>query len=229
MEEIAMLVMSRESRKIFDELNRQASINNVQGIITPAHVYICDRLICEYYTAPMLNIIKQRLKCVRNKEWKHFTIEYWEPVIRKTLKNVVGTHRDTTDIGVDNQEGFTYVIQNYLIADYSIADAIMLNKLVNSVPFVSIKYACEEAKKYNVREIRYINAIIDKERARQEEKIRSINNLSDKISKSDKLIDTTTHSHTIMDIASAQYNYENAKQNADLERMFEDMISKRGD
>ena len=224
-----MLVMSRESRKIFDELNRQASINNVQGIITPAHVYICDRLICEYYTAPMLNIIKQRLKCVRNKEWKHFTIEYWEPVIRKTLKNVVGTHRDTTDIGVDNQEGFTYVIQNYLIADYSIADAIMLNKLVNSVPFVSIKYACEEAKKYNVREIRYINAIIDKERARQEEKIRSINNLSDKISKSDKLIDTTTHSHTIMDIASAQYNYENAKQNADLERMFEDMISKRGD
>ena len=229
MEEIAMLVMSRESRKIFDELNRQASINNVQGIITPAHVYICDRLICEYYTAPMINIIKQRLKSVRNKEWKHFTIEYWEPVIRKTLKNVVGTHRDTTDIGVDNQEGFTYVIQNYLIADYSIADAIMLNKLVNSVPFVSIKYACEEAKKYNVREIRYINAIIDKERARQEEKIRSINNLSDKISKSDKLIDTTTHSHTIMDIASAQYNYENAKQNADLERMFEDMISKRGD
>lgn len=224
-----MLVMSRESRKIFDELNRQASINNVQGIITPAHVYICDRLICEYYTAPMINIIKQRLKSVRNKEWKHFTIEYWEPVIRKTLKNVVGTHRDTTDIGVDNQEGFTYVIQNYLIADYSIADAIMLNKLVNSVPFVSIKYACEEAKKYNVREIRYINAIIDKERARQEEKIRSINNLSDKISKSDKLIDTTTHSHTIMDIASAQYNYENAKQNADLERMFEDMISKRGD
>ena len=99
-----MLVMSRESRKIFDELNRQASINNVQGIITPAHVYICDRLICEYYTAPMLNIIKQRLKSVRNKEWKHFTIEYWEPVIRKTLKNVIGTHRDTADIGVDNQE-----------------------------------------------------------------------------------------------------------------------------
>lgn len=224
-----MLAMSRESRKIFDELNRQASMNNVQGIITPAHVYICDRLICEYYTAPMINIIKQRLKSVRNKEWKHFTIEYWEPVIRKTLKNVVGTHRDTTDIGVDNQEGFTYVIQNYLIADYSIADAIMLNKLINSVPFASIKYACEEAKKYNVREIRYINAIIDKERAKQEEKIRSINNLSDKISRSDKLVDTTTHSHTIMDIASAQYNYENAKQNADLERMFEDMMNKRGD
>lgn len=219
-----MLVMSRESRKIFDELNRQASMNNVQGIITPAHVYICDRLICEYYTAPMLNIIKQRLKSVRNKEWKHFTIEYWEPVIRKTLKNVASTHRDTTDIGIDNQDGFTYVIQNYLIADYSIADAIILNKLINSVPFTSIKYACEEAKKYSVREIRYINAIIDKERARQEEKIRSINNLSDKIDRSNNIMNTTTHSHTIMDIASAQYEYENAKQNADLERMFNDMI-----
>lgn len=218
-----MLMMCRESRKIFDELNKQASMNNVQGLITPAHVYICDRLICEYYTAPMINIIKQRLKSVKNKEWKHFTIEYWEPVIRKTLKNVAGAHRDiSVDTGCDNQDGFTYVISNYLITDYSISDAILLNKLVNSVPLASIKYACEEAKRYNVREIRYINAIIDKERAKQEEKIRSINMLSDKINQSDRLIDTQTHHHTVMDIASARYNYETAMQNAELERKFEE-------
>lgn len=220
-----MLVMCRESRKIFDELNKQASMCNVQGITTPAHIYICDRLICEFYTAPMINIIKQRLKSVKSKEWKHFTIEYWEPVIRKTLKNVAGTHRDTVDIGCDNKDGFTYVIQNYLIADYSIADAIMLNKLINSVPFASIKYACDEAKKYNVYEIRYINAIIDKERAKQEEKMRAITNLSDKISKSDKLIESQVHLHTVMDIASAQYNYENARQNAELERRFYEMLN----
>lgn len=216
--------MCRESKRIFDELNRQASMNNVQGLTTPAHVYICDRLICEYYTAPMINILKQRIKGVRNKEWKHFTIEYWEPVIRKNLKNAASTHRDITDIGCDNQDGFTYIVSNYLIADYSISDAIMLNRLVNNTPLASIKYACEEAKKYGVREIRYINAIIDKERAKQEEKVRVIDMLSDKISQSDKLTQTQTHRHTMMDIASAQYNYEKAKQNAELERMFKEVF-----
>lgn len=215
-----MLTMCRESKKIFEELNRQASINNVQGLTTPAHVYICDRLVCEYYSAPIINILKQRIKAVRKKEWKHFTIEYWEPVIRKNLKNATSTHRDVVNIGCGNQEGFTHVISNYLIADYSITDAIILNRLVNNTPLASIKYACEEAKKYGVREIRYINAIIDKERAKQEEKVRSISALSDKISMSDKLTQTQTHRHTVMDIASAQYNYEQAKQNAELERMF---------
>jgi hypothetical protein len=216
--------MCRESRKIFNELEKQALANNVQGLITPAHIHICDRLVCEYYTAPLINILKQRIKGIRNKEWKHFTIEYWEPVIRKNLKNATSTHRDVTGIGYNNQEAFHYVISNYLIADYSISDAIMLNRLVNSTPFASIKYACEEAKKYGVREIRYINAIIDKERARQEEKVRSIGALSDKISQSDKLTQTQTHRHTMMDIASAQYNYEQAKQNAELERMFKEVF-----
>lgn len=218
--------MCRESRKIFDELNRQASMHDVQGLITPAHIYICDRLVCEYYTAPMINILKQRIKAVRNKEWKHFTIEYWEPVIRKNLKNATGTHRDVASTGFDNQDGFAYVISNYLIADYSLSDAMMLNKLVNDVPLATIKYACEEAKKYGVREIRYINAIVDKERAKQEEKIRSINNLSNKIGQSDKLINTETHRHTVMDIASAQYNYQKAMENAELERKFMEVFGK---
>ena len=100
----------------------------------------------------------------------------------------------------------------------------MLNRLVNETPLISIKYACEEAKKYGVREIRYINAIIDKERAKQEEKIRSINNLSAKIGESDKLVQTETHRHTVMDIASAQYNYEKAKQNAEIERQFREVF-----
>lgn len=219
-----MLAMCRESKRIFDDLGAYASSCDVQGLITPAHVYICDRLICEYYTAPMLNILKQRIKTVKNKEWKHFTIEYWEPVIRKTLKNVGSAHRDITGIGCDNQDGFTYVVTNYLIADYSITDAIMLNRLVNSTPLATIKYACEEAKKYGVREIRYINAIIEKERAKQEEKTRAIANLSDKIKGSDRLIQTQTHTHTVMDIASAQYNYNKAMENAELERKFKEVF-----
>lgn len=218
-----MLTMCRESRKIFDELNRQASMCDVQGITTPAHIYICDKLICEFYTAPMINILKTRIKSVRKKEWKHFTIEYWEPVIRQSLKNAPSAHRQNYDIGCDNLDGFTYIINNYLIADYSISDAIMLNKLVNSTTLAMIKYACEEAKRYNVREVRYINAIIDKERAKQEEKMRSINALSDKISQSDKLTDVPTHKHTIMDIASAVHNYENAMQNAELERKLKEL------
>lgn len=223
MEELMMLTMSRESRKIFDELARQASINDVQGIITPAHVYICDKLVCEFYTAPMINILKTRIKSIRKKEWKHFTIEYWEPAIRQSFKNAPSTHRQNYDVGCGNQDGFTYIITNYLIADYSISDAIMLNKLVNNTTLEMIKYACEEAKRYNVREIRYINAIIDKERAKQEEKVRAINNLSNKIEQSDKLNNTETHRHTIMDIASAVHNYENAMQNAELERKLEEL------
>ena len=218
-----MLTMCRESRKIFEELDRQASMNDVQGLITPAHIYICDRLICEYYTAPIINILKQRIKAVKNKEWKHFTIEYWEPVIRKNLKNASGTHRENaTNIGCDNQDGFTNVVLNYLIADYSVTDAIILNKLVNSTPSASIKYACDEAIRYGVREIRYINAIIEKEKARQEERARSITALSEKIGQSDKLVQTQTHRHTVMDIAVAQYNYEKAKENAELERKFKE-------
>ena len=219
-----MMLMCRESRKIFEELDRQANKYDVQGITTPAHIYICDRLICEYYTAPVINILKQRIKSIKNKEWKHFTIEYWEPVIRKTLKNVGSTHRDIIDIRCDNQDGFTYIISNYLIADYSITDAIMLNRLVNNTPLASIKYACEEAKKYGVREIRYINAIIDKERAKQEEKVRAISNLSNKIEKSDKLKTINKQTHSVMDMASAQYNYNKARENAELERRFEEVF-----
>lgn len=220
-----MLVMCRESKKIFEELNRQASMNDVQGLITPAHIYICDRLVCEFYTAPIINILKQRIKAIKNKEWKHFTIEYWDPVIRKNLKNATGTHRESiVDIGCDNQDGFIHVVSNYLIADYSITDAIMLNKLVNNTPLASIKYACDEAIKYGVREIRYINAIIVKEKAKQEEMARSITALSEKIGQSDKLIQTQTHRHTVMDIASAQYNYEKAKENAELERKFKEVF-----
>ena len=161
---------------------------------------------------------------MKNKEWKHFTIEYWEPVIRKNLKNAASTHRDIDGIGCDNEDGFTYVVSNYLMTDYSITDAIILNKLINNAPLASVKYACEKAKKYGVREIRYINAIIDKERAEQEEKTRSISVLSDKISRSDKLVQTKTHKHTIMDVASARYNYEQAMQNAELERMFREVF-----
>ena len=219
-----MLVMCRESRKIFEELDKQASMNDVQGLITPAHIYICDRLVCEFYTAPIINILKQRIKSVKNKEWKHFTIEYWEPVIRKNLKNAASTHRDIDGIGCDNEDGFIYVVSNYLMTDYSITDAIILNKLINNTPLASVKYACEEAKRYGVREIRYINAIIDKERAKQEEKTRSISALSDKISKSDKLVQTQTHKHTIIDIASSQYRYEQAMQNAELERKFREVF-----
>lgn len=213
--------MCRESRKIFDELNKQAVSYDVQGITTPAHVYICDRLICEFYTSPIINILKQRIKSIKRKEWKHFTIDYWEPVIRQNLKNAIGTHRDSiVSIGDNNQDGFTYIISNYLISDYSITDAIMLNKIVNNTSLELIKYACEEAKKYRVYEIRYINAIIEKEKAKYEMKIQSINDMSDKINKSNRLVDAKKQSHTVMDIASAEYNYNNAMQNAELERKF---------
>lgn len=219
-----MLVMCRESRRILDELNRQASMNNVQGLTTPAHIYICDRLVCEYYTSPLINILKQRIKGVRNKEWKHFTIDYWEPVIRKNLKNATGTHRDGVNIGYGNAEAFHYVISNYLIADYSLTDAITLNRLVNTTPFESIRRACEEAKKYGVREIRYINAIIEREKAEQKLRADGIDALSNKIGQSDRLMSTVTHRHSPIEIAIAQHNYHQAMQNADLERRFKEVF-----
>lgn len=220
-----MLTMCRESRKIFEELDKQASMYDVQGFITPAHIYICDTLVCRYYTAPILNIIKQKIKTIKNKEWKHFTIEYWSPIIERMLSHAQGTMRDA-DICTDTNclDSFEYIISKYLITDYSISDAIMLNKLIHGVPYASIMYACNEARKYNVSEIRYINAIIEKERAKQDAKIQAINNLSDKIAESDKILDAGVHTHTIMDIASAQYNYEKARQNAELEKKFEEMF-----
>lgn len=221
------LKMSRESRKIFQELEQLANVDGVNGIITPGHIFVCDRLVIEFYTAPMINLIKSKLKVISKskREWKHYTIEYWEPMLRNMLSKQDHAKRSVSNIIFDLElDSFTYIISNYLISDYSLDDALLINHMIGVNTLNEIINACQIGKSNKVYEPRYINAILDKEKAKKQIRIDTIDKLTAKTEKSDIILDKPVHQHSLIDIALAEYQYQQKLENAELEKRFKEIL-----
>lgn len=222
------LKMSRESRKLFQELDKLANADGAQGFITPGHVFISDRLVIEFYTAPMINLIKSKLKTISKskREWKHYTIEYWEPMLRNMLSKQDHAKRSVPNMIFDLElDSFTYIIGSYLIADYSLDDALLINHMIGMHTLNEIVNACQIGKSNKVYEPRYISAVLAKEEAKKQLGIQTIEKLTAKTEKSNTILDRQVHEHTVMDIALAEYNFHKALENAEVERMFKELLN----
>lgn len=212
--------MCRESRKIFDMLDKLAQDNDIQGFITPGHIYICDRLVLQFYTQPIMNLLKSKISNQKHCSWKHFTVEYWESMIYNTFSDNNSIKRECGSVGLGNQEGFN-IVNSVLIADYSLSDAYLYNHIINEYDTVMVDKACKVARSMNVPEIRYISAVIDKEHARQQVRMEKIESMDEKITKStNEILNKPLVQHTPLELAEMEYQWQRMRDNAELERMY---------
>lgn len=224
------LIMSRESRKLIDNLERLSHLYKIGTIVTLQDVYMADQLTQKYYIAPIHNMINRTLNKSQKLYTKHFKPEYWFSVADSMFSNNTSVRRDdaipitrTPDIGV--MKGFE-LISKYLISDYSVSDARMIHNIVHCYNENSISDAILKAKQNNVYNVRYINAILEKEQALSNIKMQQMDKLRQIADNSNSILNRQKVQHSVIDMATNQYNWEQSKQNAELERMIEEKFGK---
>lgn len=222
------LSMSREARKLLDELGNLAQSNGITTLVTPTQVYIADQLVMKYYTAPILNAIKSKVKQLRSKSSKHFTVEHWASVLDAIFQNNNGVRRESSPISlVDTDpagvQNFTQ-ISRFLITDYSIEDAKMIFNVIHKYTPEMIKDAISKSINNKVYNIQYVNAILEKEQALSNMKKQEISKLRERADSSNSVLGRPKVEHTSMDMAVSQYNWEQQKQNAEIEKKMQEMF-----
>jgi hypothetical protein len=220
--------MSREARKLLTDLEAIASKYNITTLVTPSQVYVADQLIQKYYTAPILNAIKSKVKSLKNRSSKHFTVEHWVSVLDSIFVGNSGVRRegsvvqviDGHDIGL---QGFQLLIR-YLPTDYSINDAEMIYNIVHRYTNESIQSAIRTANVNKVYNIQYVNAILEREQALSNIRKQEIDKLRERANSSNSVLNRTKVEHSAIDMAISQYNWEQAKSNSELEQKMKEMF-----
>lgn len=220
--------MSREARKLLNDLEVLASQYNITTLVTPSQIYVADQLIQKYYTAPILNAIKSKVKSLKTKSSKHFTVEHWVSVLDSMFTNNMGVRREMSavqiidghDIGL---QGFQLLIK-YLPIDYSINDAEMIYNVVHKYTDESIRNAIRTAMTSRVYNIQYINAVLEREQALSNIRKQEINKLRERANNSNSVLDKQKVERSAIDNAISQYNWEQAKSNSELEQKMKAMF-----
>lgn len=224
------LAMSREARRLLTELETIALQNNISTLVTPSQIYVADQIILKYYTAPILNAIRSKVRCLKSKSSKHFTLEHWVSVLNAMFVNNSSVKRegsviqiiDGDDIG---NEGFQ-LLSRYLVADYSISDAELIYKIVHTYEPNIIKDAIRSATNNRIYSIQYVNAILERGQALSNMKKQEIQKLRERADNASSILDKHKIKHSIIDVATSQYNWEKQKENAELERKMQEMFGK---
>ena len=225
------LAMSREARKLLSELEMMASQCNITTLVTPTQIYVADQLTLKYYTAPILNAIKSKVKGMKKaKSSKHFTVEHWVSVLDSIFTSNDGVRRegsvvqiiDGGDIGC---QGFQ-LLSKYLVTDYSIFDAEMVYKVVHTYEANMIKDAIRTAINSKVYNIQYVNAILEREQALSNMKKQEVQKLRERADNASSILNKHKVQHSVIDLATSQYNWEKQKENAELERMMQEKFGR---
>lgn len=224
------MTMSRESRRLLTELDSLAARYNITTLVTPSQVYATDQLILKYYTAPILNAIKSRVKLLKNKSSKHFTVEHWVSVLDSIFSNNTGVRRDgsvvqTIDANDIGCRGFQ-CISKYLVTDYSVIDAETIYKIVHTYDDGMVQNAIRSAINNKVYNVQYINAILEREQAVSNMKKQDIQKLRERAENASSILNRQKVTHSIMDVASSQYNWDKQKENAELEQKMYELFGK---
>lgn len=216
------MVMCRESRKILNELGNLASKYNITTLVTPSEIMMADFMCLRYYTNPVINVIRTRIKTMKSKNSKHFTVEYWLNVISKILYCKNGTCRDYS-VGLPGNIDSFALLSKYLIVDYSIADAYDIYTMITTHTQESIRNAIRIAKQNNVYNIQYLRTIIEKERVISNIKNDKLQVLINKENDSNKILDRVKVVNTEEDMEEVKDNWEKMQENATLEKMFNEI------
>lgn len=219
--------MSRESRKLLEGLETLAKQNNITTLVTSKEVYIADQITLVYYTAPILNLIKSKINQMKKKSSKHFTVEHWVSVLNSIFGNNSSVKREVQsdvaqadDVGCHSHS----LISKYLLVDYSSIDSELIYNIVHKYSDNSIQKAIQTATNANVYNIQYVNAILEKEQAVSNMHKQKMDKLREKANSSNSVLNRPRVEHTALDMAMNQYNWEQQKQNAELEKKMMDMF-----
>ena len=108
-------------------------------------------------------------------------------------------------------------------------DALLINQIVNTYSLDDIVKACKAATDNAVHSVAYVMAILkDMAATKRAEELR-IRMLGEKIEKSTMQIQTTTQSHTPIELAQSEYNYQKKREDMLLELMLQKMFGGNGD
>ena len=216
------LAMSREARKLLNELDTMAQNNNITALVTPSQIYVADQLTMKYYTAPILNAIKSKVNQLKNKSSKHFTVEHWVSVLNSMFQSNMGVQRDNSPVqiieGHDNGTVGFELISKFLPVDYSTVDAEIIYVICHTYTDDMIKASIRVAMENKVYNIQYIKAVLERAQALSNMKRQEIEKIRAKADNSNSVLDKQIVQHSVLDVATSQYSWEQAKANAELER-----------
>lgn len=222
------LSMSRESRKLLTDLEAMASRYNTSTIVTPSQVYVAEQITQKYYTAPIINAIKSKVKCLKKVSSKHFTVEHWVSVLDSIFQSNHGVRRDGSAVqiidGNDSSLQSFVIMSNYLLTDYSITDSENIYKMIHTYTTEMIRNAVNTAVKNKVYNVQYVSAILEKEQAMSNMRKHEIEKLRERANNSNAILNRPTITHSTLDMAMNHYNWEQQKENAELERKMKEMF-----
>jgi len=219
--------MSREARRLLNELDTLAGQYKTSTLVTPQQVYIADQITQKYFTAPILNAIKSKVNALKNRSSKHFTIEHWVSVLDSMFASNGSVRREGSIVQSvevdDGYLGFQSIIK-YLVTDYGSRDAGEIYEIVHKYSNDMIDNAISIAKQNKVYNIQYVKAVLEKEQALSNIRQKELNNLRNKVEDSNHILNRQKVEHSVLDMATTQYDWEKAKQNAELERKMQGLI-----
>lgn len=181
----------------------------------------------KYYINPVLNVIENKLRHIGKKTSKHFGIQYWVTIIETTLGSNMSVQRDGwKGVIIDKSTPpVTYQwINNYIPCDYGDHDANTIIELIHKYSEQMIIKAINVGKSNNVYSIQYVKAVVEKEQALSNISKQKIEDLASKAESAVSILNRDKADNTIMDVASAAYNWDKAKEDAELVAQFNAMF-----
>lgn len=215
------------SRELLLKLENLAKQSNITTMVTLGEIYQCDQLVMKYYINPVLSMIENKLRHISKKTSKHFSIQYWVTVIETTLGNNTSVQRDGwKNVIIDkNTPPMTYHwINNYMPCDYGDNDTNTIIELMHKYSEQTIVKAINVGKSNNVYSIQYVKAVVEKEQALSNIKKQDIEKLATKAESAVSILDRGKVDNSITDVASAQYNWDKAREDAELVAQFNAMF-----
>lgn len=220
--------MCRETRAVLNYLDNIAKENNVSLMVTPSEIMTGDLLCLRYYTQPILNIIANKIKKVKNKTSKQFKCEYWLNIMNKLFVNTGEVKREYQVILPPSVESFE-LISTYMPVDYNIKEAYMIYNTCITHTLSNIQYAVRVAQQNKVYNINYINAILKKEQAIANIKRQEIQDIIAKEDKSNVILYRPKVNNTEEEVKSAVKHWEDMKINAEIEAIFNGLYGDNDD
>ena len=216
-------MMSRASRELLTKIDTLADNNGITAIITQQQIFVADQITQKYYTGPVYNAIKSKVSALKNKSSKHFNVEHWIPVLESMFSSNMSVRRDNSQVQVIDGKDLGFVgfkrVSEFLITDYSIQDAGTIWNIIHKYDEREIKDAisvCVGNKVYNVQ---YMKAVLESNLALSNMRKQEIDKLRERANNSDHVFNRQRVDHSVIDMATSEYDWKNARENADLEKM----------
>lgn len=214
--------MCRESRILLNELTELASQHNITKLVVPSEIMMADFLCLKFYTNPMVNIIKQKIKKIKKLQYKHFTPDYYLPILCNYAMTNSSIARSDYAIGLPPDINIFKIISEYLLVDYSIKDAYKVYVMCTQHTFGIVRSAIMSAINMNVHNIQYVQTIIDKINAEKKLKRNNIQSIIEKENLTNDKLNQRKIVYDENDIEKLNKQWTDTIQNNEIEKMFND-------